>query len=141
HTITLRAAAVLLAAVGLVLLVACANVANLMLARATQRRREIAVRLALGAARGRVVRQLLTESLLLASLGGLLGCAIAISTSAGVLRWLTSELPGNAPPLTIALSPDLPFFAYSFGITLLTGLAFGLVSALQSTRPDLARYL
>ncbi|HKV99747.1 MAG TPA: ABC transporter permease [Vicinamibacterales bacterium] len=122
---------VLLGAVGVVLLIACANVANLMLARGSARRRELAVRNALGAARGRLVRQLLIESLVLVTGGGLLGLGLAILGVKGLVRLD----PGNIPLLQ-STSVDLRVLAFSFGLTLATGLLIGLVPALRQSRVD-----
>jgi putative ABC transport system permease protein len=122
---------VLLGAVGVVLLIACANVANLMLARGSARRRELAVRNALGAARGRLVRQLLVEALVLVAGGGLLGLAIAIAGVKGLVRLD----PGNIPLLQSA-GVDTNVLAFSVGLTIATALIIGLVPALRQSRVD-----
>ena len=128
---------VLTALVGLVLLIACANVANLMIARATARQKEIAVRLALGASRSRIISQLLVESLALAVAGGLAGLALAVWMD----RALMSFLPAGDSPLTISTTPDWRILTFSLALSLLTGILFGLAPALQSTRPQLANTL
>jgi len=126
-------AGVLMAVVGLVLLLACTNLANLLLARATERRKEIAIRLAIGASRKRLIRQLLTESVLLATCGGLLGF--------GLGYWLVRAMTGLKPPLDIPLSTELHIdyrvLLFTAGVSVLTGVVFGLLPALQTTRPDL----
>ncbi|HUQ82999.1 MAG TPA: ABC transporter permease [Gemmatimonadaceae bacterium] len=123
----------MVAAVGLVLVVACANLANLMLARAAGRRREIALRAALGAERSRLVRQLLTESLLLASMGG----AIAVPLSAGLAALITRVQPPLPIDLGLSVSPDWRVLIFTLLVALLTGVVFGLIPALRASRPDL----
>ena len=118
---------------GLVMLIACSNVANMMLARASRRRREIAVRLALGASRWRLVRQLLTESMLVAAGAGVLGFAVMILLMRGASH-------GTMPypmPIHYDLTPDWGAVLFTLALTAFTGLAFGLVPALQATRTDL----
>jgi putative ABC transport system permease protein len=123
---------VLLGAVAFVLLIGCANVANLMLARATGRGREIAIRTALGGDRPRLIRQLLTESLLLAALGGALGLLLAVWGTSALGRLAALYLP-RAREIAI----DGPVLAFTAVLILVTGIAFGLFPALQASRPDL----
>jgi predicted permease len=124
----------LLAIVGGVLLIACANVAGLLIARASARQKEIAVPQAHGASRGRIVRQLLVESVLLATAGGILGLALASWTT----RFLIGFLPTTGTPHVISGSIDARMLAFNFALSLVTGLVFGLVPALRSTKPNLA---
>ena len=132
--------AVVLAAVGMVLLIACANVANLLLARASSRQKEIAIRLSIGGSRWRIVRQLLTESLLIAFLGGMVGSLLAFWSVKGIAGYLLAHLPnGNGiPRLEWDVSPDLHVWGYSLALTALTGIVFGLAPALHATRQDLS---
>ena len=128
---------VLMATVGLVLLIACANVANLLLARATSRQKEIAVRLALGSGRRRIVSQLLIESLLLSLIGGAAGLGLAFWMDHALIHFL----PPSSVPLTVSAVPDWRILGFNLALSVLTGIIFGLVPALQSTRPDLINTL
>lgn len=127
-------AGLLLGVVGLVLLIACANLASFLLARAEDRRKEIAIRLALGAGRTALVRQLLVETVLLASLGGAVGVLVA--------GWTLDLVMAFQPPIPVPLALDIGLdgtvLAFTAGVSLLAGLAFGLAPALQATDPDVA---
>ncbi len=129
--------AVLLVTVALVLLIACTNLASLMLARATKRRKEIAIRLSIGASRWVLIRQLLTESLLLSLIGGGIGLLLAV--------WLLDLVAAFKPqidiPLTIDLHMDWRVLAFSIFISLLTSILFGLIPAFQATKPDIVSTL
>ena len=127
----------LMGIVGLVLLIACSNLANLLIARASARQKEIAVRLALGAGRGRLISQLLVESFVLAALGGALGIALAMLIDQALIDFL----PSGHTPLSLTSTPDWTVLAFTFAISLFAGALFGLVPALQSTRPKLANTL
>ena len=133
--------AIVSAAFGLILLIACANVANLLLARAATRQREIAVRLSLGAGRGRLIRQLLTESLLIAAAGTIAGSLLGRWTFQGLLGLLVSLSPGEMPVLRLEGGLNLHVIAFAMAMTVVTSLAFGLAPALQASRLDIQTLL
>jgi putative ABC transport system permease protein len=122
----------LLAISGLVLLIACANLANLMLARASAREKEMALRITLGASRGRVLRQLLAESLLLAAIGTAMGMALA----QGLSKFLVAFISNEGDPIFLPLWPDLRVLLFTMGLAVLTCLLFGVAPALQAARSD-----
>ena len=124
---------VLMCMVGLVLLIACANVANLLIARAFARQKEIALRLSLGASRGRLVRQLLVESLVLSCAGGVVGLGLSVLLTKGLI----ALVPAGSAPILISGLPDPRILAFTAGLTVLTGIIFGLAPALRASRPDL----
>lgn len=132
----LRVATVILAAFGLVLLIASANVANLMLARAAGRTKEIAVRLSVGATRRRLIRQLLTESLIIALIGGAAGSLLAWWSFQALLVVIVSSLPGVVPMPNVDVQPSMMLLWFALGLTVTTAVAFGLVPALQASKPD-----
>jgi predicted permease len=121
---------VLMGMVGLVLLIACANVANLLIARAFMRQKEVAVRLSLGASRGRLARQFLTESFVLSVIGGVLGLGLAVLLTRGLL----ALVPTGSQPLLIAARPDLRILSFTMALTFVTALFFGVVPALRASR-------
>jgi predicted permease len=136
---------VLMAVVGLVLLIACINVATMLLARSAARQREMAVRVSLGAGRIRLVRQVFTESLLISSVAGLFGVLLAYAGASALVRILASgrSLPGLPEQLQIDVHPDLPVLLFTAGVSLLTGLAFGMApawSAFTSAPASLLRH-
>jgi len=128
---------VLMCVVALVLLIACANLASLLTARGAARQKEVAVRLALGSSRGRLLQQLLTESLVLSIAGAALGVALSVLLVKGLL----SFMPANTGGYTISSTPDGFVLAFTSGLALIAALVFGLVPAVQSTRPDIAPVL
>jgi predicted permease len=130
--------AMVLGSSGLVLLIACSNIANMLLARSAARQKEIGVRLCLGASRWRLVRQLLTESLLLAAIGGTAGVLLAWWSLDLLLAWVLTRYGGaDTARLVLDLSPDMRVLGFAFLLSLVSGMAFGLAPALRATRPDL----
>ncbi|MGH9846737.1 MAG: FtsX-like permease family protein [Blastocatellia bacterium] len=129
--------AAIMGASGLVLLIACSNLANMLLARAAARQKEIGMRLALGASRWRVVRQLLTESLLLAASGGAAGVLFAWWTAEMILPWALGSAGWSFDNRALSFSPDWRVLGFALLLSLLSSVAFGLVPALRATRPDL----
>jgi predicted permease len=123
---------VILGAVGLVLIIACGNVGNLMLVRGRERTREMAMRSALGAGRARLVRQLVVESLILSMIGGVAGCTLAFVSTPAVLR-----LIGNSVPRAADAGVNLPVLAFALAVSLVSGILFGLIPAISSARGDL----
>jgi predicted permease len=123
---------VLMSMVGLVLLIACANVANLLIARAFMRQREIAVRLSIGASRLQLVRQLLTESLVLSVGGGIGGIFLSIALTRGLIAFI----PSGGSPLLVQPTPDLRILSFTLALTLATGIVFGLLPAFRASKPD-----
>jgi predicted permease len=129
---------VLMATTGMVLLIACANIANLLLARATRRQKEMAIRLAIGASRGRIVSQLLIEMMALAVMGGTLGLLLAFWADKALM---SLYLPADSARLNISTAPNFRVLAFTFLVSAVTALAFGLVPALQTTKPNVGRVL
>jgi len=131
--------ALLMGTVGLVLLVCCANVAGLLLARAAGRLKEVGIRISLGASRGRIIRQMLAESVLLAALGGVVGVGAAVWAGRALMAVGT---PAQVPvPIAFNLQPDLRVLAFTLAITLITGVVFGLAPALRASRADVVSAL
>ena len=128
---------IILAAVSVVLLIACANVANLQLARGAARARELSVRAALGAGRRRLAQQLLTESVLLSIVGGVLGIALALALRKGLATLIAPQLPVNEPDIRL----DMPVLFFALGISMVTGLLFGLAPAWKASRTDITEML
>jgi putative ABC transport system permease protein len=131
----LRGAGIVLTAFGLVLLIAAANVANMLLARAAARTREIAIRLSVGASRGRLIRQLLTESAIIALAGAVCGSLLFSWSFQAVIPWLLTSIPG-AEPMRIDATPNHTVLWFALGLTAVTALVFGLVPALQASKSD-----
>jgi predicted permease len=132
-------AALLMTLAGMVLLIACANLANMLLARGAGRRKEFAVRLALGAGRARLIRQLLTESILLSGLGGVAGLLLSVWSNR--LAWLGVQhvlqaLAGDSGAFAVRMTPDMRVFTYTLALSMITGIVFGLSPALRFSRAD-----
>jgi predicted permease len=123
---------VLMCMVGLVLLIACANVANLLIARGFMRQKEIAVRLSLGASRGQLVRQMMVESLVLSAIGGVAGVALAVALTQALLAFI----PSDGQPILVHAMPDARILAFTLALTCVTGVVFGLLPALRASRLD-----
>jgi predicted permease len=132
-----RAGIMLMAVVGIVLVIACFNIANLLLARASGRKREMSIRAAIGASRGRIVTQLLTEALVLAIAGGALGLGLALAARDVMWRFRPPQLPADGMDLSL----DWHVMTFTFLVAIITGLIFGLAPALQGSRPDLVSEL
>jgi len=126
---------VLMATTGAVLLIACANLANLLLVRGSARTKEIAIRLAIGATRWQIIRQLLIESVTLSFLGGIAGLALAFWADKALMG---VYLPSDSGGLNISSAPDLRILLFTFAVTIFTGIIFGLVPAMQTTKPNIA---
>ena len=135
---TVLASSFLMLVVAMVLLIACANVANLLLARATARRRELGVRAALGAGRGRLVRQLLIESLLIAGAGGVLGLIAASWVAEVLMRFLVARAP---EPISVDVTPDGHVLLFALGVSVVSAVVFGLLPALRATSADVSPVL
>jgi len=129
---------VLMATTGLVLLIACANLANLLLVRGSARKKEIAIRLAMGATRSRIITQLLVESLSLSTLGALAGLALAYWADKALMA---AYLPSDSGGLKISTTPDFRILLFTLAVTVVTGVLFGLMPALQTTKPNVASTL
>jgi predicted permease len=132
-----RAGVMLMAVVGIVLMIACFNIANLLLSRASGRKREMSIRVAIGASRGRIVTQLLTEALVLAVAGGALGLGLALAGRDLMWRFRPPQLPADGMDLSL----DWHVMTFTFLVAITTGLIFGLAPALQASRPDLVSEL
>src|SRR5260370_22244708 len=125
RTVVIAIGGVVLGGVGVVLLIACANVANLLLARASARQKEIVIRLSIGGSRWQIVRQLLTESLLIAFLGGTLGSLVAFWSMEGIAQFVLAHFPHGSPLLVCNVSPELRVWGYSLALTALAGIGVG----------------